>query len=218
MLLDLINGRMNFTTAVTYIVAALMVIFLTQPFHEYAHAKVADMLGDKTARFSGRLTVNPFAHIDYFGALGIILFGFGWAKPVPINPRNFRNPKKGMVLTAIAGPLMNIALAFAACFIFYGVDAFAPGKYDLFKIFIVYYIDINVGLAVFNLIPIPPLDGWKILSAVLPSKIYWKLLNYERYYSFILILLIATGILSVPLSYLRAIVINLIALIPSIIF
>ena len=119
MLLDLINGEsFDFVTVLVYIISALVVIFITMPVHEWAHAFAATKLGDPTPRFSGRLSLNPFNHIDYIGALAILIIGFGWAKPVNVNPSYFRNYKKGMAITAFAGPLANLVVAFVSLFFF----------------------------------------------------------------------------------------------------
>ena len=220
MLIDLLTNRLSFTQTIVYIISALIVVFLTLPFHEFAHAFVADNLGDKTARFMGRLTLNPLAHIDYFGALSIILFGFGWAKPVPINPSNFKNPKRDMALSALAGPVMNILLAGVAYFILYAIMAFTP--YNSFsefvRMFLLYYVTINIGLAVFNLFHIPPLDGWKVLGSLLPSRIYWKIMSYERYIFFGVILLIYSGVLDRPINIISNLIIELIQILPRLIF
>lgn len=220
MLLGLLQGRVDFTDAVIYILSALVVIFLTLPFHEYAHAFVADRLGDKTARYQRRLTVNPFAHIDYFGALAIILFGFGWAKPVPVNPRYFKNAKRGMAITAAAGPAMNIILAFIACFLLYAVVSIFGGNAVTVYVsmFLSYYVSINIGLAVFNIIPIPPLDGWKVLGSLLPDRIYWRVMQYERYISFALILIVYLGILDAPINFISGFLINVVTFIPRLVF
>ncbi len=220
MLLGLLQDRVNFTKAVIYILSALVVIFLTLPFHEFAHAFVADKLGDKTARYQRRLTISPFAHIDYFGALAIILFGFGWAKPVPVNPRYFKNAKRGMAITAAAGPVMNIILAFIACFLRYAVISIFGGNAVTVYVsmFLSYYVSINIGLAVFNIIPIPPLDGWKVLGSLLPDRIYWRVMQYERYISFALILIVYMGILDGPINFISGFLINAVKFIPRLIF
>ncbi|MBR4123865.1 MAG: site-2 protease family protein, partial [Clostridia bacterium] len=118
MLRSILSGSLGISGAVVYIISSLVVIFLTMPVHEWAHGFAAVKLGDDTPRFQGRLSLNPFAHIDYIGALCILLFGFGWAKPVQVNGRNLRNPKRDMALVALAGPLANIIVAFIALLLF----------------------------------------------------------------------------------------------------
>ncbi len=224
MLFDLIfhSERMTFDTALMGVIACLIVIFVTLPFHEFAHAYVAYKLGDNTARYRGRLTVNPLAHIDYMGSLSILLFGFGWANPVPINPNNFKNPKAGMAISAFAGPLMNILLAFVGSFGFYGFRSllYSSGNeiYMYIALIMWYFCTLNIGLAVFNLLPIPPLDGWKVLGVLLPSKYYWMIMSYERYISFALILLIFTGGLDFPITWLSNQILEVVSYIPSLIF
>ncbi len=204
MLSGLLSGEMNIFQVITYILSTLTVIFLTLPIHEFAHGFAATKLGDPTPKYQGRLTINPFAHIDYVGALCILLFGFGWAKPVGVNAYNFRNPKRDMALTAFAGPLSNLIVALIALLLSNLILVIFANSTVLFifyvAVFFIYIAEINVSLAVFNLIPIPPLDGSRILSAVLPDKYYYKLMQYERYIYLALIVLIFTGALDVPLS------------------
>ena len=191
-------------------------VFLVLPFHEWAHAWVASLLGDKAIKYRGRLSLNPLSHIDYMGALCLLLFGFGWAKPVPVDPRNFKNPKWGMAIVSIAGPLANIVAAMAGGFIFYGVAYLAPvfanetlvGEY--LTLFLAYYIAINCSLAVFNLLPIPPLDGSKILFAFLPDKWVYKIYQYQRVFSIILIALLFVGLLDIPLTFLQGLIMEFI--------
>jgi Zn-dependent protease len=189
---------------IAYLFSAVIVIFLTLPIHEWAHAFAASKLGDPTPRYQGRLTLNPFAHIDYIGALCILLCGFGWAKPVGVNTRYFNNPKRDMAITAFAGPLSNIVLAFISLIILNIIIVSAGALSGIFvfvynMLFYVAYI--NIGLAVFNLIPIPPLDGSRLLSAFLPDRLYYKLMQYERVLYYVILALIITGVLDVPLSY-----------------
>ncbi len=171
------------------------------PIHEFAHAFVADKLGDPTPRYQGRLTLNPFAHIDYLGALGILLFGFGWAKPVQVNNFNFKNSKRGMALVALAGPVSNIILAFI-CILLSRVVLLVTTNIKFFYLlsFLFYVAQINVYLAVFNLIPVPPLGGSRILAIILPDRIYYKFMQYERYIYFVLIALMFSNVLDAPIS------------------
>lgn len=202
MLREAISGNIGFWEFITYAVSALVVIFLTMPVHEFAHAYAANKLGDPTAKYLGRLSINPFRHVDWLGAACILLFGFGWAKPVPINSRYFKRGKTDVAITAFAGPLSNLVVAFASMILMF-LLALILGKFS-FIFYVVTFFDyvaiININLAVFNLVPIPPLDGSKILAAVLPNNLYYKLMQYERYISIIVLVLLYTGILSTPLS------------------
>ena len=208
----LLSGNIDFISVIIYILSSLAVIFLTLPVHEFAHGFAATKLGDPTPRYQGRMTLNPFAHIDWIGAACILLFGFGWAKPVQVNSNNFRNPKRDMAVTALAGPLSNLIVAFAALLInnilsLIAVKTLVSAFYYIGFFF--YYIAlINVSLAVFNLIPIPPLDGSRLLSALLPYRYYYALMRYERYIFFGLIALLWIGVLDIPLNFLSGAVMS----------
>lgn len=188
---------------VFYFLAALITVFIAMPIHECAHAFAAVKMGDPTPRYRGRLRLNPLAHIDYVGALGILLFGIGWAKPVPVDSRNFKNPKKGMALTALAGPVSNILLAFVCYFLF----RLLPQQGTVFMyigVFLMYVVSINVSLAVFNLLPIPPLDGSRLLTAFLSDRTYYRFMQYERYFIPAIFVLLFLGVLDVPLYFIRS--------------
>ena len=173
-------------------------ILLALTFHEYAHAYVAHRYGDDTAQRSGRLTLNPLRHLDPLGTIMIFLVHFGWAKPVPVNPYNLRNPKKDMLWISAAGPLSNMLLALASGLVFRLLSDFAvtPGRDTLTAILLLMAflsLKINLALAIFNIIPIAPLDGSKILYGLLPPEFGKLIFAFERYGPFILIGLIIFG-------------------------
>lgn len=173
-------------------------VFFSLSVHEFFHGYVAYKLGDSTAKSMGRLNLSPLSHLDPIGAICLFLFGFGWARPVPINPNNFAygKQKSGMVWTSLAGPISNLVLAFLSVLALRILYSFSPKTGDIggticsVVISLLYILMfMNVGLAVFNLIPIPPLDGSKILNAVLPPRLYFKIMQYEQF-GFIALLLI----------------------------
>lgn len=180
------------------VIPALLCITL----HELSHGFVAYKLGDNTAKNMGRLTLNPIKHLDIFGLLMMVVFKFGWAKPVPVNMRNFKHPKRGMALTALAGPVANVIICCVFLFIygFIYIPCTAAGGFwseILNMVQVTAYL--SIAFAVFNLIPVPPLDGSKVLFSLLDDEKYYKLMYYERYGMLILFGLIATDILANPL-------------------
>ena len=189
----------------TYILSILLSVIpslLCITLHELSHGLVAYGLGDPTAKRAGRLTLNPLRHLDPMGLLMMVMFHVGWAKPVPVNMNNFRDPKRGMALTALAGPASNVVIAVVFLFLYgvlltplYGSNV---GRYLLQMINLTAII--SLGLAVFNLLPIPPLDGSKVLFSLLSDERYYQFLRYERYVSLLLFALVWSGILGKPLS------------------
>ncbi len=220
------NFQDNPTMTIVSILLMIPTLLISLTVHEYSHGRMALALGDKTALMAGRLTLNPIKHIDPIGALMLLLFGFGYAKPVPINTRNFDRVsyKKSLVLVSIAGPLSNFVLALFGVLGMHIVMAIII-KTENFSLplqltysFFDYFAIMNIGLGVFNLIPIPPLDGSRILTVFLPSKVQMWFYKYEQIIQIIIFLLLWRGIFDGPLYFLRNAIFtgmsNLVSLIP----
>lgn len=184
-----------------YLFSVAIVLLIAMPVHEFSHGFVATKLGDPTPRYQGRLTLNPKAHLDYIGILSMVLIGFGAARPVSVDSRYFDKPKRDMALVAVAGPISNLIISFISCFLQISivyipiiagitVQGFWAIVFNILSTVLFYVSLLNINLAVFNLIPIPPLDGSKILFALLPDKYYWKFMRYERYFYFALLFLL----------------------------
>ena len=212
---------MSFFSTDPFTLLARVIVLLTAiPVHEAAHAYVADRLGDPTARYAGRLTLNPFAHYNLWGTLSLLAFGIGWAEPVPINPMNFDDRKKGMAISAAAGPTSNLIMALFSMIIskmIYWVHFISNLSYGSLwgkvlswrYIIFSYMCQINISLAIFNMLPFPPFDGSRIYSLFLSDRRYFKIMEYEKYIFMIVFALVFTGLLDAPLAFLNGCVYKL---------
>ena len=185
-------------------------MLLAIPLHESAHAWASAKLGDPTAKNMGRLTLNPLAHFDLMGALCMMVAGVGWAKPVPVYPTRYKNPKVGMALSAAAGPLSN----FLAAYLFVVLDKlvyyFAPQTmlWGVVELFLQVLVSLNLSLAIFNLLPVPPFDGSRIATLFLPSKWYFRVMQYERYLFIAMFVLLVMGVFDAPLAWMNQMALN----------
>ncbi len=190
---------------------SIVIVVFSLTIHEVCHGATALALGDPTAKEKGRLTLNPLKHLNPFGTIAMLLFGFGWAEPVPITPVRFKrkiNMRAGVAIVSVAGPLSNFVLsiiaAFGMQFAFKGLMSSSdPYNSPLYLVYYFFYLmhSMNIMLAIFNFIPVPPLDGSKILFSFLPDRVYWKIMKYEQYLAIGLVILLYIGVLDGPLSF-----------------
>lgn len=186
----------------------IVAILLCLVVHELCHGLAAYWLGDPTAKQNHRLSLNPLRHLDIFGLIMMVTVGFGWAKPVPVDPRYFKNPKAGMAFTALAGPLSNFALAYVSALACNGLVAGIAVKGETAGLmaalnFFYLLLVLNIGLGVFNLIPFPPLDGSKVVAMFLPDRAYYRWMRLERYGMVILMAILWLGWIDAPLYAVR---------------
>lgn len=205
-----------FDFSLTGLIAGLPGLVIALVIHEYAHAKAADVMGDFTPRMTGRLTLNPMAHIDTIGLIMLLVVRFGWAKPVMINARNFRNWRQGELLVALAGPVANLLVAFIsllAMAVLFKLGMFSEGVRLVLSMMVLF----NINFAIFNMLPLPPLDGSKVLMVLLPGRLAYKLMSLERYSFIILIFLMMTPFLTMILIPLQRVVLSVFNLIIGVI-
>jgi len=193
------------TTKFALILLQIPIVLLCITVHEFSHAYCAFLLGDDTAKRCGRLTLNPLKHLDFLGIIMLLIFKFGWAKPVPINPYNFQDMKTGTALTALAGPVSNFIFACFFALIFRALPdanffSALPEVFLFIKLICVFGVMFNVALGLFNLIPFPPLDGSKIISGFMPDEMYFRWMQFEKNGAFILMIIFAVSyVFNIPL-------------------
>ncbi|MGM9636503.1 MAG: site-2 protease family protein [Eubacteriales bacterium] len=225
MLLNYLRSGMSAREMLVMLLMTIPIILISLTVHEVAHGYVSYKLGDPTARNLGRLSLNPLKHLDPLGALSMLLFGIGWAKPVPVNARYYKKPKQGMALTALAGPCANLLLAFIGVVVFvilghcnlfsHVIEIGDTIYYDPDYVwqlvlygFVQNFIMLNAYLAVFNLLPVPPFDGSRIAFVFLPDRFYFAVMKYERIIMLVVLLLICTCVLTLPFGYLSDLLIS----------
>lgn len=198
------GGRVDIPTVAAQVLAIIFVIICILPLHELAHGWIAYRLGDPTAKLERRLTLNPLASVDPIGTVWLFLFGFGWARPVPVDPRYFRKPKRDMAIVALAGPVSNLlaalvgALLLNVMVVIAGHNGMNSVLYFVYTL-LSYYVMVNVTLAAFNLLPIPPLDGSRILGAFLSDRALETYYRYQNVFVMVLFVLMFSGAFSGPL-------------------
>ncbi len=216
MIFDIMKAN-GMQAIISIIFAYAVILFVAFPIHECAHAFMAKLLGDDTAFRQNRVTLNPIAHLDVLGTIGILLCGIGWAKPVPVNPTRARkvSARAAMALTAAAGPLSNILMSLIFVIVAKLVLMFGGNDTTMFYVYFafIYAAQINVSLAVFNLLPIPPFDGSRIFLVFLKERTYFKIMQYEQYIMIGILILLWTDILDVPLNFLNNAVMSFLDLI-----
>lgn len=204
---------MRSVNSLTGLLTLLIAVALSMSIHELAHGLVSYLFGDPTAKNSGRLSLNPFHHIDWVGLFCLMFLGFGWAKPVPVDSRYYKDPKSGIIWTSFAGPIANFLLSFLCVFIYCALIRFFPnlvmsslGEFIMSTLSLT--ASMSVGFGIFNLIPLPPLDGSKIFWSFLPDELYYKYMNGSWWMSFIFLAIIWSGILTGPMSMLRGTILD----------